>query len=316
MTVVGRVVSPPTLSDLESAWHVVHEFLEPTPLVSSPIAPDAFLKLETFQPTGAFKVRGALAAISALPEQQRVVTASAGNHGLGVAWAATRLGRHATVVVPTTASTAKVEALRTYPVELVQRGADYDAAEAYALELAAAGGAAYVSPYNDPQVIAGQATIGCELDCQAGSELTVVAPVGGGGLLSGLALWSSSREGVRLTGVESGESGAVSAAIAAGRVEPVPVGNTIADGLAGNLEPGSVTPGMLAAVPLVAIDDDEIRAAIRWLFVGHGLVAEGAGAAGVAAVLTGKLDTTGQLVVVISGRNIAATRFAEVLLGN
>jgi threonine dehydratase len=262
---------------------------------------------------GAFKVRGALAAISALPEDQAVVTASAGNHGLGVAWAATRLGRKATVVVPEHASPVKVQALRAYPIELVERGANYDGAEQYALELAEADGITFVSPYNDPMVIAGQATIGLELDRQVKDQLTVVAPVGGGGLLAGLALWSQSRAGAHIAGVESSESLAVSAAVTSGRIEREPVGVTIADGLAGNLEPGSVTPQMLASVPLVSVDDHEIRDAIRWLFTRHGLVAEGAGAAGLAAVLTGKVEVIGQLVVIVSGRNIDAARYAEIL---
>ena len=118
------------------------------------------------------------------------MTGSAGNHGLGVAWAAARLGCQATVVVPEHSSAAKVSALRSYPIDLVEHGADYEAAEKYALELAAGKGASFVSPYNDPIVNAGQATIGHELDGQAPGELTVVAPVGGGGLLAGLAIWA------------------------------------------------------------------------------------------------------------------------------
>jgi len=308
-----RLVRTPTLEDLELVWQTVHSVLEPTPLVSSPIAPNGFLKLETFQPTGAFKVRGGLAGVSTLQPDQRAVTASAGNHGLGVAWASVRLGRRATVVVPEHSSVAKVAALRTYPIELVEHGADYETAEKYALRLAASDGASYLSPYNDPFVIAGQATIGCELDAQALGELTVVAPVGGGGLLSGLALWAKSRPGVRLAGVESSESRGIAAAVAAGHIVHVPVGDTIADGLAGNLEPGSVTVGLIAGAQLVAVDDDELRAAMRWMFSNHGLVTEGAGAAGVAAVLGGKIDIAGRLVVVITGRNITADRFAKVL---
>ena len=316
MTMRQRHVRPPTLDDLEPAWQTVHAVLEPTPLLSSTIAPDGGLNLETFQPTGSFKVRGGLSAISALPPDQRAVTASAGNHGLGIAWASARLGRQATVVVPEHSSAAKVEALRTYPIELVEHGADYEAAERHALELGAAEGVSFISPYNDPLVIAGQATIGRELDSQAPGELTVVAPVGGGGLLSGLALWARSRPGVRLAGVESSQSRGISAAVAAGHIVRVPVGDTIADGLAANLEPGSVTPGLVAAAQLVAVDDDELRAAMRWLFAHHGLVAEGSGAAGIAAVLGGKLDIAGRLVVVVTGRNIAADRFAKMLQGS
>ena len=310
-----RPVRAPTLDDLESAWQTVHSVLEPTPLVASPIAPTGSLKLETLQPTGSFKVRGGVAGVSALPHDQRAVTASAGNHGLGVAWASARLGRQATVVVPEHSSAAKLAALRTYPIELVEHGADYEAAEKYALELGAAEGVSFVSPYNDPFVIAGQATIGRELDSQAPGELTVVAPVGGGGLLAGLALWARSRPGVRLAGVESSESRGISVAVAAGHIVHVPVGDTIADGLAGNLEPGSVTVGLVAGAQLVAVDDDELRAAMRWLFANHGLVTEGSGAAGIAAVLGGKVDIAGQLVVVVTGRNIAADRFAKILRG-
>jgi threonine dehydratase len=281
--------------------------------VASPIAPNGSLKLETFQPTGSFKVRGALAAIARLPQDRRAVTASAGNHGLGVAWASARLGRRATVVVPEHSSQPKVDALRTYPIELIECGADYEAAERNALELASLDGAAFVSPYNDPDVIAGQATIGRELDSQVMGEITVVAPVGGGGLLAGLGLWAQSRAGVHIAGVESAESRALSSAVAAGRILTVPVGETIADGLAGNLEPGSVTPGLVAGAELVAVDDDELRAAICWLFARHGLVAEGSGAAGVAAVLGRKVEISGELVVVVTGRNIAAERYAAIL---
>jgi len=311
-----RPVRLPTLDDLESAWQVVSSVLDPTPLVPSTVARDSFLKLETFQPTGSFKVRGGLSAISALRPETRAVTASAGNHGLGVAWASGLLGRQATVVVPFHSSPPKVEALRTYPVKLVEHGDDYEEAERHALELGRAPGASFVSPYNDPNVIAGQATIGRELDSQVPGDLTVVAPVGGGGLLSGLALWARSRSGVRLAGVESSESRGVSAAVAAGRIVRVPVGETIADGLAANLEPGSVTPGLVAEAQLVAVDDEELRAAMRWLFACHGLVAEGSGAAVVAAVLGRKVDVSGVLVVVVTGRNVAAERYAKILRGD
>ncbi len=311
----ARSVRVPTLDDLEPAWQTVHSVLEPTPLVASPVAPNGSLKLETLQPTGSFKVRGAVAGVSALPQDQWAVTASAGNHGLGVAWASARLGRQATVVVPEHSSAQKVAALRTYPIELVEHGADYEAAEKFALELGAAEWVSFISPYNDPFVIAGQATIGRELDSQAPGELTVVAPVGGGGLLAGLALWAGSRPGVRLAGVESSESRGISVAVAAGHIVHVPVGDTIADGLAGNHEPGSVTVGLVAGAQLVAVDDDELRAAMRWLFANHGLVTEGSGAAGIAAVLGGKVDIAGRLVVVVTGRNIAADRFAKILRG-
>ena len=311
-----RQVRLPNLDDLESAWQVVRAVSQPTPLVSSPVARGGFLKLETFQPTGSFKVRGGLSAISALSPKTRAVTASAGNHGLGVAWASARLGRQATVVVPLGSAPPKVEALSTYPIELVEHGSDYEESERYALELGRAEGASFVSPYNDPNVIAGQATIGRELDSQLSGDITVVAPVGGGGLLSGLALWARTRPGVHLCGVESSESRGVSAAVAAGRIVRVAVGETIADGLAANIEPGSVTPALVAGAQLVAVDDEELRAAMRWLFARHGLVAEGSGAAAVAAVLGRKVEVSGELVAVVTGRNVAAERYAKILRGD
>ncbi|WP_026414960.1 threonine ammonia-lyase [Actinomadura oligospora] len=306
-----RPVRTPTAADLRAAAGRVAAALDPTPVLPTALAPGALLKAETLQPTGSFKIRGAVSAIAGLTDGARAVTASAGNHGLGFAHAAARSGVDATVVVSEHASPAKVAKLASYPVDLVRHGADYDAAEAHALSLPGR----FVSPYNDPDVIAGQGTIGVELDAQAEGSLTVVAPVGGGGLLAGLALWASTREDVRLVGVESSVSRAVSAAVAAGRVVPVEVGDSIADGLVGNLEPGSVTPALIATAEpvLTHVSDAEIRSAMRWLFTEHGLVAEGSGAAGVAAVLAGRVEITGRLVIVLTGRNVTIDTYQEAL---
>ncbi len=235
-----RHVAVPTPADLDAAAAVVAERLAPTPLVAAPaLGEDVWLKLETLQPTGSFKVRGGLAALARLGGEP-VVTASAGNAGLGVAWAASALGVRATIVVAETASPAKVAALEALPVTLVRHGEDYDAAEAHALTLA---GATYVSSYNDTGLIAGQASIGRELDARIRGPLTVVAPTGGGGLAAGLGLWAAQRPGggARVVAVEAERSRAMSTALAAGELTPVVVGDTIADGLAGNIEPGSVT---------------------------------------------------------------------------
>ncbi|TMQ90301.1 pyridoxal-phosphate dependent enzyme [Actinomadura soli] len=306
-----RAVRPPGPDDLDRAWRVVSARLEPTPLVpSSGLGPGAMLKLETFQPTGAFKVRGALAALAALPDGIPAVTASAGNHGLGMGYAAARSGADVTVVVSTRASRAKVGKIGAYPVRLVQHGTTYDEAEAHALSLPGH----YVSPYNDPAVIAGQGTLGRELDAQADGPLTVVVPVGGGGFLAGLSLWARERGDVRLVGVESAVSRGVSASVAAGRVVEVEVGESFADALPGNLEPGCVTPQVIGRdAELTSVTDDQIRTAMRWLFREHGLVAEGGGAAGAAAVLAGKVQVTGRLVVILSGRNITIDTFATAV---
>ncbi|WP_199431923.1 threonine ammonia-lyase [Qaidamihabitans albus] len=307
-----RSVRTPSPDDVERAWHVVRDILPPTPVRAG--AP--MLKLETWQPTGSFKVRGALNALAALGEGERVVTASAGNHGLGVAFAASRLGRPATVVVPENASAAKVAALRTFGVELVQVGRAYAEAEAHALELAARG-AHFVSPYNDPEVIAGQGTIGYELAEQEGAPLTVVCAVGGGGLAAGIGLWAATVPGARVIGVEAAAAPSMAAALHAGHQVPVDVRPSIADGIAANLEPGSVTIDLVAkhVDRLVPVTEEELRAAVRHLATRHGIVAEGAGAAAVAALLAGKAEADERTVAVISGRNVALPVLAGVLGG-
>lgn len=298
---------PPTREQLAAGAHVVKATLAATPVVAtSNLGEEAWLKIETLQPTGSFKIRGALAAMAAAPDGP-VVTASAGNHGLALARAAVLLGREATVVVAADASRAKVATLRRVPVLLVERGAGYTEAEEAALELASRG-ATFVSPYNDPDVIAGQRTLGLELDTQLGGAMTIVVPVGGGGLLAGLALWAAERGDVRVIGVEAAASTAFSASLAAGHVVDVPIGETIADGLAGGVEPGSVTVDIVrdsGVVDMVTVDEDELLAAVAELHREHGLVAEGAGAAAVAAVRSGKAAAAdGPVVALVTGRNV------------
>jgi threonine dehydratase len=293
-----RAVQAPTLDDVHAADVRIRPLLPPTPLLDG-------LKLETFQPTGSFKVRGALAALTALPAGTKVVAASAGNHGLAVAWAAAELGLEATIVVAETASPAKVDAIRRFPATLVQHGSDYDAAERHALTLEGH----YVSPYNDREVIAGAGTLALEL---ADAD-TIVVPVGGGGLAAGVGLAA----GGRVVGVVAAASPAMLAAFAAGEAVGVPVGETLADGLAGNIEPGSVTVELcrrsLAAV--VAVSEDEIERAMRHLVSEYGLVAEGSGAVAVAALLAGKVTPEGRTVAVVTGRNVTLETFAGVLDG-
>jgi threonine dehydratase len=311
-----RTVAAPGAAELASAAEAVAANLAPTPLVRGwALGEHVWLKLESAQPTGSFKVRGAIAALSALDGDAEVVTASAGNHGLGVAWAATRLARRATVVVPETASPAKVAALRRFDVELVQHGPSYDEAEAHALELAA-GGMVFVSPYNDTHVIAGQATAGAELDAAAPEgPLTVVVPIGGGGLASGIALWAAGRADTRVVAVEAEPSQPWRAALDAGEIVTVDCGPSLADGLGGNIEPGSATFEIVRdhVSEVLMVREPELEDAVRFMATAAGLVVEGAAAAGVAAVRTGRVESSGPVVIVVSGRNIAAPRLAQLL---
>jgi threonine dehydratase len=313
-----RVVAPPAGSDLGAAAAAVRANLQPTPIVRSELADrQVALKVETAQPTGSFKVRGAIAALTAARDRgaTAVVAASAGNHGLGVAWAAQRLGIAATIVVPESASPAKLTALARFDVDVVTAGQSYDDAEAHAI--ATLDGRVFVSPYNDPHVIAGQATIGAELVAEVPHLAAIVVPVGGGGLVSGVALSVRDRD-VAVIGVEAAASSPLRVAMDAGRIVPIDVRPTLADGLAGNLEPGSVTAALVRdlAVQLTTVEEDEIAAAMRYLAAEQGLVVEPSGAVGVAAALSGKLPPIeGPIAIVLTGRNVSLRTLADVLTG-
>lgn len=299
------------------ARDAIAEHLPVTPLIPLPlngIDVPVYAKLETRQPTGSFKVRGALSAATAYAGTP-IVTASAGNHGLGIAYAATRLGVPATVVVPVTASPAKVAQLETFDIDLRRIGADYDAAEAAAIGLAGSQGGRFVSAYNDRAVVDGQGTIAAELLDQLAEPATVVVPVGGGGLLAGVAQRLVDQSGWGAIGVETAASRGCSAAIEAGEVVPVEVSDTVADGLAGNLEPGSITPGLIAGAgaSVCAVPEAAIRAAVRELATQHGLVVEGSGAVGLAALREGLIPLDQAVVLVLTGRNIAPALLAAIL---
>lgn len=311
----GRTARRPDYESLDRAAAIIRDQLAPTPLVRSPaLGGDVLLKLETAQPTGSFKVRGALAALSRPSQSAKIVTASTGNHALGVAFAAQRLGRDAAVVMSRRAAPAKLNALGRFPAEVILHGDDYESAEQHARDLANSG-FRYLSPSNDPDVISGQATVGIELLNELPGSFTVVCSVGGGGLASGLGLAASRAPRMTVIGVESAASRAVSTAVRAGEVVPVRVGPTLADGIAGNLEPGSVTVDLIRdlVADLVAVTDEEIIAAIRYLAREHGLIAEGAGAAPLAAIMAGRVPASGTVVAVIGGRNIDPADLARVL---
>ena len=297
-----RTVQAPVAADVQAAERRIRPHLPPTPLVQS----DGFaLKLECLQPTGSFKVRGALSALSALPAGEHVVTASAGNHGLAVAWAAERLGFDATIVVAKTASPAKIEGIRRFPATLVTHGDDYDEAERHGLSLEGC----YVSPYNDPQVIAGAGPIALELD----DPDTIVVPVGGGGLAAGIGIVSNAR----VVGVVPERFPAMRAALDAGHLVEIDGDQTIADGLHGNIEPGSVTFELVRdhLADVVVVPEDAILDAMRFLAREHGLVTEGAGATAVAALRASLVEPAQRTVAIVSGRNVTPALFADVLDG-
>ena len=312
MTAVSAADWP---AHLGRAREVVTAALPATPVIESPgLGEGVLLKLESFQPTGSFKVRGALAALSAARSSDGIVTASSGNHALGVAWAARRLGLQATVVVPVSTSPAKLNGLLRFSATVIRHGDDYAAADLHARSLASEG-PHYISATSSPDVIAGQATIGAELLAQLTGSFTVACGIGGGAMASGLGLTARQHGRMTVIGVEAAASPGISTAIRAGKITPVEVRETLADGLAGNLEPGIITVDLIRehVERLVAVTEEQIADGIRYLAREHGLIAEGSGAVPVAAILAGVIPVTGQTVAVISGRNITLQTLASVL---
>lgn len=309
-----RNVPHPTSNDLDNAHAIIREYLLPTPLLQ--MDQSTWLKLETQQPVGSFKIRGAVAALARLESGSRVVTASAGNHALGIAWAARQLNIEAIIVVPTSASPRKLELLEDMGANIVKHGGSFDDAEAHALSLAA-DGCHFISAYNDPHVIAGQASIIDELAAEVDGDFTVVAPVGGGGLVAGLAIGAARVPGrtVRVVGVEAKNSPAMSAAVAAGHAVRVDIEETLADGLAGNLEPGSTTVEIISrqGVPLLSVSEEQIADAIRDLYVQHDIVAEGAAAVTWAAMHQHRFHSP--VIGIITGRNIPDSLLQRIVRG-
>ncbi len=317
-----RHVVAPNATELEAATRVIEEFLEPTPTVTLRLRGRAVsTKLESLQTTGSFKIRGALAAIDAARRDDphgAVITSSAGNHGLGIAHASGLLHVPATVVVPANASAAKVKKLRGYDVELIQHGTSYDDAQAHALELAATRSIRYISPFNDTNVIAGQATVFVEMLGQAPEIEHVVVPVGGGGLMSGvlLAREAAGRGDLRVTGVQPEASAAMYHVLRGTPMGEVRHRATIADGLAGGGDEGALTNELIAAhgVPLVLVDEHLIRQGVREAAEANGLVLEGSAATPYAAIVRGLVDDPDSRIgFIASGRNIAHGLFLELL---
>jgi threonine dehydratase len=303
----------PTLADIEAARGRIGSLARVTPVFSSETLSrrsgrPVVLKAENLQRTGSFKIRGAVNRISTLTDAQRgagVVTASAGNHGQAVALAAREAGVKATVFMPQDAPMAKVDATRSYGAEVVLVGEGYDEANVAALERVEAG-ATLVHAFEDEVVIAGQGTLGVELAEQMGEVETLVVPVGGGGLASGISIaLKELRPEVKIIGVQAESCAPFTGA--------EPVGITIADGIAVK-KPGELTMGILEdrLDDFVVVSDREIAEAIVLLLERVKLVVEGAGAASVAAVLNGKVGGSGSVCALLSGGNIDATLLIEV----
>jgi threonine dehydratase len=300
------ITTRPTLADIEEARRRLEGVAQVTPIhysetFSRLAGRRVLLKAENLQRTGAFKVRGAVNKIATLSSAEReagVVAASAGNHGQAVAWAAREAGIGATVFMPLEAPMAKVDATRNYGARTELVGERFEEALAAAAAYVEECGATFLHPFEDPAVMAGQGTIGLELAEQVPDAETVVIPVGGGGLASGISLaLRELRPGIRIVGVRAGLSG-----------------YTIADGIFVKQQ-GERTMQILDETldDLVDVTDEQISEAIVLLLERAKLVVEGAGAVGVAALLGGKVGGEGPVAIVLSGGNIDPSLLITVM---
>jgi threonine dehydratase len=276
-----------------------------------------FFKAENFQHTGSFKLRGASNKLAILGQGAQAITASSGNHGIACSHAAARTGAPLTVVLPETVAPAKLARIRAYGTDVIIHGAHSGLAEAHALHLSEVRGIPYISPYNDADIIAGQGTAGLEmLDQHAGLDAVFIS-LGGGGLVSGIgAALKSARPGIKIIGVSATASAALAAAIQAGHVVDVPHADTLADGVAGGMDEGSLTLPIATAVidELLWCSEDEIKAGLRAYAHQEHQIVEGAAALALAGFLQVADRWRGRNVAVVTcGANYDAAKIMAVI---
>lgn len=308
-----------TLKMIQEAREALKGIAEVTPIVTSTrLGKNLFIKSENLQKTGSFKIRGAYNKIRMLsPEEAKrgVIACSAGNHAQGVALSATRLGIRSVICMPEGAPILKVEATRGYGAEVVLVPGIYDDAAREAKRLADEEGFTFAHPFNDPYVIAGQGTIGLEILEQVPDVEQIVVPIGGGGLVSGVAAAvKSMRPNVKVIGVQAATVPSMFVSMRSGEIITVRDGATIADGIH-VLTPGDLTFRMVKDYvdDIVTVSEDEIAAAIVALLEGPKTVAEGAGATSVAAYLFNRVDTSLNTVALVSGGNVDITTLSRII---
>jgi threonine dehydratase len=307
-----------TLDEILAARERIRPVAKRTPLVdvSSLAGRPLWVKCESLQPGGAFKIRGAYNMVAQLSDDQRrrgVITYSSGNHGQAVAIAARALGAAAVVVMPTTAPKIKVEGAKGFGAEVVFAGTTSLHRRAKAEEIAAERDLTMVPPFDHEWIIAGQGTLGLEILEQCPDVGTVLAPIGGGGLVSGVsAAIKQSKPGVTVIGIEPSGAATMKNAIDAGEVRTLEGAKSIADGLMA-ARPGDLNFAHVRKFVdrIDTVDDSEIAAAVRWLFLRAKIVAEPSGAASVAAALRESASYTPPVVAIISGGNLAPEDLAK-----
>ena len=315
------------LVDVFAARRRIAPYVRRTPLAASPwlstlAAADVALKLESIQVSNAFKARGAFNAVIARLERghaapKELVTASAGNHGRGLAAAAETFHLPLIVFTPADAPKTKLAAIERHGATLRAEAPDYDAAERMAKAFAAQNGAEFISAYSDPDVIAGAATVALEIFEDAPATDMLLVPIGGGGLISGMALVAKAiNPACQVIGIELEVSCAFQTSVRTGQLVEIVAGPSLADGLGGNPDPETITFAYIQRLVdrIDTVSEADLAAAIAGLVAHEHVVAEGAGAATTAALVGGRTNVRGRRVAaVVSGSNIDAGRLAEVL---
>ena len=313
-----------TLEQVAQAAARLEGVIHPTPLeysntFSTMSDAKVWLKCENLQKTGSFKIRGAYNTLAELSDRgglTAVVASSAGNHAQGVAYAASKQGIPATIVMPKSSPLAKVEATRGYGAEVVLHGDDYDSAYAHAMSIQQSTGATFVHPFNDLSVVAGQATIGAELLKALPDMDMVFVPAGGGGLLAGVAFYLKSKyPHITVVGVQAQGADAIVRSFEGGKLVASETVNTIADGIAVK-QPGELTYALIAqhVDHMITVNDSEIASTILNLLERSKLMVEPAGATGLAGLLSGKLNVSGKnCVAILSGGNIDVNFVGKII---
>jgi len=313
----------PTVADVRAAATSIAGAVRLTRLLQSEklslqVGAPVFLKCELEQQTGSFKVRGAFNVLASLSPDARtrgVVASSAGNHGLGVAYAAHAFEAPAMLYVPSTAPQVKKAGIAALGATINDEEPDYDAAMVRAKAHAVAHGIPFINPCLGQELLAGQGTVALEVLEQCPNVATVVICTGGGGLLGGMgAVLRELAPSVRVVGAQSVRTAAMSRSVAAGHVVPIDSEPTLADGLAGQIDEEALAIGQYCADEIVTVSEEELGETIAWLWRAEGLRSEGAGAVAVAAIRHGKIGSlTGPVVAIVSGGNIDDARHAAQL---
>ena len=324
-TKMGGTLTRPDLNDIRAAHAAIQGVAVETPVIRSALGSEdapLWLKLETLQPSGAFKLRGAANAVAGLSADERrrgVVCCSTGNHGTSVAMAARMAGVPATVCVSELVPQVKIDAIRAQGARVVQKGRSQDDALAESLRLVAEEGVVEISPFDDPRVVAGQGTIGFELMRDLPEIETILVPLSGGGLAAGVAIAAKAmKPTVRVIGITMDRGAAMYERLRAGHPVEVPEVPSLADSLGGGIGlQNELTFGVCDDLldDIVLVTEAEIYRGMQALYRQDRLVAEGASSVGHAAVLAGKVHLTGPTATIITGRNVDMDQFTAVATG-